>query len=172
MSAASWSAIAAEQVLAVLGAGEIQNVRPGLQTGAGDRRLVGLDGNRNACRVEGPDHRQQFGLLGGRIQTGGVRQGQFCAHINDVGPLGLQDLAPPQGALGGETDALPVPMNRARDLITPMIAGRELKARCLPPMANSFTRACAAARFFSNSSARYSSVSMELTGPPGLPTAG
>src|SRR5450759_4133903 len=41
-----------------------------------------------------------------------------------------------------------------------MMADRELKAKFLPPMENSFTRADAAARFFSKSSAKGSSVSM------------
>ena len=45
-------------------------------------------------------------------------------------------------------------------LTTPMMAGCELKANALPPMENSFTRADAAARFFSSNSASCSSFSM------------
>src|SRR6185503_14931103 len=45
-------------------------------------------------------------------------------------------------------------------LMTPMMAGAVLKANGSPPMENSFTRAFAASRFFSISSARCSNVSM------------
>src|SRR4051794_37242202 len=45
-------------------------------------------------------------------------------------------------------------------LMTPMIAGRELKANAWPPMANSFTRAWAAERCWASNSARYSRVNM------------
>jgi hypothetical protein len=41
-----------------------------------------------------------------------------------------------------------------------MMAGRELKLNHLPPMENSFTRADAAARLFSRSSAKFSNVSI------------
>src|SRR5438552_882228 len=47
-------------------------------------------------------------------------------------------------------------------LITPMMAGRELNSKRRPPIENSFTRALAASWFFSNSSARCSSVSMPV----------
>ena len=49
-----------------------------------------------------------------------------------------------------------------------MIAGRELKAKCLPPMENSLTRALAAARFLSSNSASCSSPSMAGNIPQGL----
>src|ERR1017187_1896239 len=45
-------------------------------------------------------------------------------------------------------------------LTTPMMAGCELKAKGRPPTENSFTRADAAARFFSNNPASCSSVNM------------
>jgi uncharacterized SAM-dependent methyltransferase len=65
----------AEELLAALGPGEIQNVRPGVETGARDRRLIALHGNRDAGPVQGRQHRQQLALLLRRVHPPGVRQG-------------------------------------------------------------------------------------------------
>ena len=101
-----------EQLVVLVGAGEIQDIGSGFQAGARDGGLVGLHRNQDAGLPQLPDDRQELAVLPGVIHAGGLGQSGFGAHINDVRPLRAHDRAAADGAFGGKADTLAIPRVR------------------------------------------------------------
>ena len=72
------------------GAGEVQDRRAGLQTGAGGGGLVRFHGKKMSLRGEGTQNRQQDPVLRLGVHPGGVGQGGLGAEVDEVSPFGAK----------------------------------------------------------------------------------
>ncbi|MDB6123873.1 MAG: hypothetical protein JWQ71_2866 [Pedosphaera sp.] len=99
----------AEEFIAAVGAGEIQNVRTGFKAGAGDGGLIGFDGDEDVGSAEFLDDGEQAAVLIGFINTRGVGEAGFGTDINDLRTLGVEDFAALDGAFGGEANTFAIP---------------------------------------------------------------
>ena len=95
--------------LAALGAGEVEDVCPGGEAGARDLGVVGLDGDEHVGGPQLADDGQEAGVLRGRPDKFGVREGGFRADVHDGRALGCEDLAARDCGVGGEADAFAIP---------------------------------------------------------------
>ena len=99
----------AEQFVAAVVAGEVEDVRSGFEAGARDGGLVGFHRDKDVRRPQLADDGKELGVLRRVVQPRRVGERGFRAHVHDVRALRCEGFTARHCAFGREADALAIP---------------------------------------------------------------